>query len=61
MTCRKIDHLLRRIVAEGDSDFTLRGALSAAIGTRPDRDRQRVLFDLTRAILTDRMAETPLG
>ena len=55
----RIDHLLRRIVEEGDRDFTLRGALSAAIGTRPDRDRQRVLFDLTRAILTDRMTETP--
>ncbi len=55
----KIDQLLRRIAHEGDRDFTLRGALSAAIGTRPDRERQSVLFDLSRAILTDRMTDTP--
>lgn len=55
----KIDAILRRIVAEGDSDFILRGKLSSAIGNRPDRDRQRVLFDLARTILTDRMRETP--
>ena len=55
----KIDAILRRIAAEGDSDFILRGRLSSAIGNRPDRDRQRVLFDLARTILTDRMRETP--
>ncbi|WBY15771.1 DNA polymerase III subunit delta' [Erythrobacteraceae bacterium WH01K] len=54
----KVDRLLREIVTQGDADFTLRGALSAAIGARPDKDRQRVLFDLARAILTDRMAQT---
>ena len=55
----KIDALLRQIAAEGDPDFILRGKLSSAIGNRPDRDRQRVLFDLARTILTDRIRETP--
>ncbi len=55
----KIDQFLRRIAQEGDRDFSLRGALSAAMGGRPDRERQRVLFDLARSILTDKMADTP--
>ena len=55
----KMDHLPRRIAREGDRDFILRGALSAAVGGQPDRNRQQVLFDRTRSILTDRMTETP--
>ena len=53
-----MDVLLRQIAHQGDADFSLRGRLSAAVGNRPDRDRQRALFDLSRVILTGRMRDT---
>ena len=46
-----VDSLMRQIVSGGDHDFTLRGRLAEAIGTRPDRDRIKALLDLGRAVL----------
>jgi DNA polymerase III subunit delta' len=51
--------LMRSILTEGDADFSLRGELSAAIGTRPDRERMQATFDLGRAILAEQMDTVP--
>lgn len=50
------------IVDNGDPDFTRRGALAAAIGARPDRDRLLASVELARAICAERapLASRPL-
>jgi len=47
--------IMRRILAEGDSGFTLRGQLASAIGPRPDRERLQAVLDLARAALSQRL------
>lgn len=42
------------IVENGDPDFSRRGALAAAIGARPDRDRLLASVELARAICAER-------
>lgn len=43
--------LMVRILAEGDDQFVLRGAMADEIGARPDRERQLAAADLARAVL----------
>lgn len=51
----KAAQLMRRIVEEGDRDFTLRGQLAGAIGARQDIPRLQAVLDLARAILAERI------
>jgi DNA polymerase-3 subunit delta' len=44
--------LMRRILAEGDGQLVLRGALAEAVGARPTRERQLAVIDLARAELS---------
>ncbi len=44
---------LVRIVEEGDNDFSRRGALAAAIGARPDRERLLASVELARTICAE--------
>ena len=44
---------MRRIAAEGDPDFALRGALLAEIGQRPDRDQQVAAIEAARMVLVN--------
>lgn len=46
-----LNTIMRRIARDGDPDFTLRGQLAEAIGTRPDRARIQAALDLARAVL----------
>ncbi|MDZ4306656.1 DNA polymerase III subunit delta' [Allopontixanthobacter sp.] len=46
-----LNTIMRRIAREGDPDFTLRGQLAEAIGTRPDRARIQAVLDLARAVI----------
>jgi DNA polymerase III subunit delta' len=48
--------LMQRLIAEGDDHFALRGALSEAIGARPDRDRMAATLDLARAVVAAELA-----
>lgn len=48
-------HIMRQIVAQGDADMALRGALAATIGQRPDRDRQSAALTAARRVLVDAM------
>lgn len=47
--------LMRRIVNEGDPRFELRGQLAAAMGARPDRERQLAALELARGVIADAM------
>ena len=51
----KIHVLMRQIATEGDPDFALRGKLAAAMGARPDRQRQLAAIELARSVTADRM------
>jgi DNA polymerase-3 subunit delta' len=55
----KLDGLMRRIVAEGDPHFTLRGRLAEEIGARPDRARIAAALDLARANLAQMVEQAP--
>ena len=55
----KLDELMRRIVAEGDPQFTLRGKLAEEIGARPDRARIAAALDLARANLAQMAGHAP--
>jgi DNA polymerase-3 subunit delta' len=57
----KLDGLMRRIVAEGDPQFILRGKLAEEIGARPDRARIAAALDLARANLAQMAALAPSG
>ena len=52
-----LNALMRAIAANGDANLVLRGKLAAAIGTRPDRNRQLASIDLARAVLSANMRE----
>ena len=51
----KVAQLMRRIVEEGDRDFSLRGQLAGAIGAKQDIPRLQAVLDLARAILAERI------
>jgi DNA polymerase-3 subunit delta' len=48
--------VMQRIMREGDPGFTLRGALAAEVGARPDRERLMAAMDLARATLAQDLA-----
>ncbi|GAB5347543.1 DNA polymerase III subunit delta' [Alteriqipengyuania sp. 357] len=52
--------LMRKIAAEGDPDFVLRGKLGEEIGARPDRARLATTLDLARTVLAQKL-EQPDG
>jgi DNA polymerase-3 subunit delta' len=54
-----LHRLMQRIMREGDGDFSLRGALADAVGSRPDRERQLAALDLARATLAEDLAAAP--
>jgi DNA polymerase-3 subunit delta' len=45
--------IMRRILAEGDADLALRSALAAAIGQRPDRERQMAALTAARMVTVE--------
>jgi DNA polymerase III subunit delta' len=47
--------IMRAIVARGDPDMSGRAELSAAIGQRPDRERQMAALTAARTVLVDAM------
>lgn len=51
----KLHALMDRIATQGDGRFALRGELSEAIGTRPDRERVLAAIDLARGVLAAKM------
>lgn len=53
----KVAQLMRRIVEDGDRDFSLRGQLAGAIGAKQDIPRLQAVLDLARAILAERIDE----
>ncbi|VWX51615.1 DNA polymerase III subunit delta' [Novosphingobium sp. 9U] len=55
----QIHGLMRRILAEGDPHFRLRGALAEALGARPPRDRQLAILELARAALAGELPQAP--
>lgn len=54
-----LDTLMRRIAAEGDPHFALRGKLAETIGARPDRARIAAALDLARASLARMAHDAP--
>ena len=57
MDLAPVAQIMRRILDQGDHDFSLRGSLAAAIGIRPDRDRLQGVLDLARTSLAERLNE----
>lgn len=55
----QVHALMRRILAQGDPDFKLRGALADALGARPARDRQLAILELARTALAADLPEAP--
>ena len=53
--------IMRAIVDRGDGDLALRGDLSAAIGQRPDRERQMAALTAARMVLVEAMARNRNG
>ncbi|MBY6217731.1 AAA family ATPase [Qipengyuania aquimaris] len=51
----KAAQLMRRIVDEGDRDFSLRGQLAGVIGAKQDIPRLQAVLDLARAILAEKV------
>ncbi|EGD58614.1 DNA polymerase III, delta prime subunit [Novosphingobium nitrogenifigens DSM 19370] len=45
--------IMRKIVAHGDHDLSLRAQLSAAIGQRPDRERQVAALNTARMVVAN--------
>lgn len=54
-----LHRVMLEIVARGDADFALRGALAEAIGTRPDRERMQAVVELARAVIAADLAQAP--
>lgn len=50
---------MQAIIARGDADFALRGALAAEIGARPDRERMLAVAELARAVIAADLATAP--
>lgn len=53
----KLHQVMLRLIAEGDEHFSLRGALAAEIGARPDRERQQAAVDLARAVVVGELGK----
>jgi DNA polymerase-3 subunit delta' len=53
--------LMEQLVRCGDADFALRGKLAAAIGARPDRQRQMAAIELARAVVAEAMRDVDLS
>lgn len=51
--------IMRHIRDSGDTPFTARGELTAAIGGRPDRERLQAVLDLARAIANEDIERLP--
>jgi DNA polymerase-3 subunit delta' len=51
--------IMHRIVLHGDADMTLRAELAAAVGQRPDRERQMAALTAARMVLVDAMGQVP--
>jgi DNA polymerase III subunit delta' len=51
----KVHTAMLAIAERGDPDFTLRGRLVSAMGTRPNREKQLAAIELARAVVTARM------
>lgn len=49
--------LMRRIIREGDADFSARGALAEELGARPTRERQLAALDLARAVIAGELSD----
>lgn len=49
--------LMRRIIREGDPDFSARGALAEELGARPTRERQLAALDLARAVVAGELSD----
>ena len=49
--------LMRRIVRQGDPDFSARGALAEELGARPTRERQFAALDLARAVIAGELSD----
>lgn len=56
-----LHQLMVRIVAEGDPQMMLRGALADAMGARPDRERVLAALELARAVLAARIRDADRG
>jgi DNA polymerase-3 subunit delta' len=54
-----VAELMRRILAQGDAGFVLRGELAASLGARPDRARLEAALDLARSILDEGIEAVP--
>jgi DNA polymerase-3 subunit delta' len=54
----RVWQIMRQIVAQGDPDLSLRAGLAAAIGQRPDRERQMAALTAARMVLTGAMGST---
>jgi DNA polymerase-3 subunit delta' len=52
--------LMQQLVRRGDPDFALRGKLAAAIGARPDRQRQMAAIELARSVVAEAMRDVDL-
>jgi len=57
----RVHQAMVEIARNGDADFALRGRLSAAMGARPDREKQLAALELARAVVAQRMEATPRG
>ena len=53
--------LMVEIARTGDADLSRRGRLGEAMGARPERRRQLAAIDLARAIVAERLRDTPRG
>ena len=53
--------LMARLIAKGDPDFDLRGALLGAIGQRPDRDQQVAAIEAALGALLAAVPDAPRG
>jgi DNA polymerase III subunit delta' len=48
--------LMQQILAQGDAEMNLRGALTEAIGAKPGYERQAAVLDLARAMVAQNIA-----
>lgn len=55
----KLHGLMRRILAEGDPELVLRGAMANELGARPDRERILAALELARATLSQAVMDAP--
>lgn len=53
--------LLRRILAQGDPDLSLRAELASALGARPDRERLLATVETARTVLVEALPHSGPG